>query len=109
MVGQLLDRPLVVQVPDNHLHVRASCQEVVLMGLLRVPVYVEDVHNVTIFKLFEGLDTCVRGRVKQCRCLSLPVVDRQDLVDAQNAIVAAGRQEFAVLTELDDPDGLLTH
>ena len=43
VVGQLLDRTLVIQVPDYHLHVGSCCQQVVFVRLLWTPVYVEDV------------------------------------------------------------------
>lgn len=109
-VGQLLYFTPIVQIPNDHLHISTCCQQVVLVGLFRAPIDVEDVFLVPVFKLFEGHDSRVfLPAVKQSCRVTLVIVHRQDLVDTQYAVPTTSRQILAILAKLDCPNGLITH
>lgn len=110
LVGEHLNRASLVQIPDYHLHIRTCRQEVILVRLLGTPVDVENVENVAIFELFERFDLLMRAiSIEQSRRLTLVIVDRKGLIDAQDAVHASSRQILAVLAEFDHPDGQLAH
>ena len=45
----------VVKIPDYDFHVSTSCQQVILIGLFRTPIYVEDVRLMALFEFSERL------------------------------------------------------
>lgn len=62
----------------------------------------------SILKLFKRLNALVRGLVEQSCGVLLCVVDGQDLVNTEKAVLAPRSQELSVLSELDHPDWQLT-
>ena len=78
---QFLDRPTIVQIPDDHLHVGACSQQIVFIWLLWAPANVENVHLVPIFEFFVRLYPFGSALIEESRGAALRIIHREQLVD----------------------------
>ena len=110
LVSKHLNGASLIQIPDYNFHVSTRSEQVVLIGLLGAPAYVKDVEYVTIFELFERLDSLVVPcRIEKRRRLPLIVVDWKRLIDSKDSIKTTCGQILPILAELHDPNRLLTN